>query len=148
MQNLLRCDAKQFYLDKIDGYATSVNQAVGIVEKEYNYTVRQTKAKNYYNTLRISKFVNAGAEISDALARVCSIINKLSRQGPASHRGEAHKIEFLHQVVVGFDLSEDPLRRIATNKWNFEELYGELENALQLEKEAEIAKIRDNIAVH
>ena len=30
----------------------------------------------------------------------------------------------------------------------FEELYGELEISLQLEKEAEIAKLRDNIAVH
>ena len=103
MHNLLRGDAKRFYLDKIDGYATYFNQAVGIVEKDYNSTVRQTKVKNYLNTLRISKLVNAGAEMSDALAKVHNIINKLSRQGPASHRGEAQKIEFLRQAVVGFD---------------------------------------------
>ena len=148
MHNLLRGDAKRFYLDKIDGYGTSFNQAIDIVEKGYNSTVRQTKVKKYLNTLRISKFVNAGAEMSDALAKVHNIINKLSRQGPASHRGEAHRIEFLHQAVMGLDWSKDPLTRIAPNNLTFEELYGELENALQLEKEAEIAKLRDNISMY
>ena len=39
MHNLLRGTAKRFYLDKIDGYATSFNQAFAIVEMQYNSTV-------------------------------------------------------------------------------------------------------------
>ena len=133
-------------MDKVDGYATGFNQAVDIVEKEYNSTVRQTKVKNYLNTLRISNFIAERSEVSDELARVHNILNKLSRQAPASHRGEAHKIEFLHQAVIGFDWPKDPLTRIATNSLTFEVLYGEWENALQLQKEAVIAKLRDNVA--
>lgn len=45
MQNLLRGDAKRFYFDKVDGYATGFNQTVDIVEKEYNSTVRQTRGE-------------------------------------------------------------------------------------------------------
>ena len=94
--------------------------------------MRQTKVKNYVNTLRISKFIAERSELSDALTRVHNIFNNLSRQAPASHRGEAHKIEFLHQAVIGFDWPKDPLTRIATNSLTFEVLYGESENALQL----------------
>ena len=60
MHNLLRGEAKRFYLDKVDKYSTSFTQAVDIIEKEYNSTVPQTKVKSYLNTLRSSKFVNEG----------------------------------------------------------------------------------------
>ena len=121
----MRGDAKTFYLDKVNGYTTGFNQAVDVVEKEYNSTVRQAKVKNYLNTLRISKFIAERSEDSDALARVHNIANKLSLQAPASHRDEAHRIKFLHQAVFGFDWAKDPLTRIATNNLTFEELYRE-----------------------
>ena len=103
MHNLLRQDAKRFYIDKVDGYATSFNQAVDIIESEYNPKVRQTKVKNYFNTLRLTKFISEGLQVSEALAKVHNVINKLARQALASHRGEAHKIEFLHHAVVGYE---------------------------------------------
>ena len=145
MHNLLRGTAKRFYLDKVDNYATSLTRQ-WISWREYKSTVRQTKVKNYLNTLRISKFVNEGAEISDTLAKVHNVTNKLAHHAPSSHRGEAHKIEFLRQAVVGFGRSKDRLTRIATYNLSFEELYRELENAMQLEKEAEIAQFRDKIS--
>ena len=57
MHNMLREDAKLFYLEKAGRYATGFNQAVDIVEKEYNSTGRQTKVKKYLNTLRISNLL-------------------------------------------------------------------------------------------
>ena len=72
--------------------------------------------KNFRNTLRISKFISEGAEMSEALAKVHNAINKLARQTPVSHRGEAHKIEFLHHAVIGHEWSKDPLTRVATNQ--------------------------------
>ena len=50
MHKLLRGDAKRLYLDKVDNYATSFNQALEIIERECISTVRQTKVKTYLNT--------------------------------------------------------------------------------------------------
>ena len=36
MQNILSGDAKRFYLDRVDGYATSYQQAIDLIENEYN----------------------------------------------------------------------------------------------------------------
>ena len=67
-QNLLQGDAKRFYLDKVDGYATSFQQAVAMLEDEYNSTVRETRVKNYLNSLRVSSYISQGA--SGALSRM------------------------------------------------------------------------------
>ena len=40
MHNLLSGDAKRFYLDRVDGYATSYQQAIDLIEKEYNWPVQ------------------------------------------------------------------------------------------------------------
>ena len=45
MHNLLSGDAKRFYLDRVDGYATSYQQAIDLVENEYNSPVRQARVK-------------------------------------------------------------------------------------------------------
>lgn len=75
--------------------------------------------------------------------RFYKVITKLSRQGPASHRGDAHKVEFLRNAVVGSGWSHEPLSRVATDGVSFQQLYGELEAALQLQKEAKQAMLRD-----
>ena len=79
MHNLLSGDGKRFFLGKVEGYAPDFNQVVGIVEKEYNSAVRQTKVNSFLNTLRISKFISKGAETSEALAKVHNVMNKLAR---------------------------------------------------------------------
>lgn len=115
-----------------------------MINREYNSPVRQTRVKNYLNTLRVSDFVKGGFEISSALAKVNKLITKLSRHVPASHRGDSHKIEFLRNATVGFSWSREPLSRVATHSLTFQMLYGELEAALQLDKEAKLALARDN----
>ena len=145
MHNILSGDAKRYYLDRIDGYATSFQQAVELIEREYNSPVRQARVKNYLNQLRLNTIEAEGMEESAALAKLYRIITKLSRQAPSSHRGDAHKLEFLLNAVVGSAWSREPLSRVATHNLSFQQLYGELEAALQLEKETKHAALRDSM---
>ena len=135
---------KKVYLDKVDGYATGFQQAVSMIEEEYNSVVRQTRVKNYLSSLRISSFTSDGTEESAALAKVYKVILKFSRQCPRSHQGDAHKVESLRNAVVGSSWSHEPLSRVATHCLTFQQLYGELEAALQFNKEAKVAKLRDS----
>lgn len=143
MHNILSKDAQRFYLDRVRDYASTFEQAVNMIEMEYNSPVRQTRVKNYLSNLRVSKLVNDGAEVSIALAKVYRQIINLSRQVPASHHGEAHRIEFLRRAVVGYDWSREPLSRVATHSLTFQQLYGELEAAVQLDKESKLANLQD-----
>ena len=143
LHNLLRGDVKRYYLNKIDGYETSFQQAIQILEEEYNSPVRQTRVKNYLNSLRVTAFVAEGKEMYDGLALTYKSIIKFSRQAPRSHQGDAHKVEFLRNAVVGMPWSSEPLSRVATHQLTFQRLYSELEAALQLDKESKLAIIRD-----
>lgn len=147
LHNLLRGYAKRFYLDKVDGYATSFQQAVQMLELEYNSAVRQTRVKNYLNSLRITSFTAEGTEVSAALSNLYKAIIKLSRQAPRSHQGDAHKVEFLRNAVVGMPWSSEPLSRVATHSLTFQQLYAELEAALQLDKESKLATLRDQVQI-
>ena len=133
MHNLLSGDAKRFYLDRVDGYATSYQQAIDLVEKEYNSPVLKARVKNYLNNLRISTLTAEGLDESAALSKIYKVITKLSRQGPVSHRGDAHKVEFLRNAAVESSWSHETLSRVATHSLTFQQLYGELEAALQLQ---------------
>ena len=114
-----------------------------MLEEEYNSPVRQTRVKNYLNSLRVTSFVAEGKETSDALALTYKSIIKFSRQAPRSHQGDAHNVEFLRNAVVGMPWSSEPLSRVATHQLTFQKLYSELEAALQLDKESKLAIIRD-----
>lgn len=72
------------------------------------------------------------------------LITKLSPQVPASHRGDAHMMAFLRNPTAGCPWATLPLIRIATHNLSFQELYGELEAALHLQLEANIAMMHDN----
>ena len=70
-------------------------------------------------------------------------IIKFSRQAPRYRQGDAHKVEFLRNTVVGMPWSSEPLSRVATHQLTFQNLYSELEAVLQLDKESKEAIIRD-----
>lgn len=70
LHNILCKDAYRFYCDRVQSYATSFNQAVSMIDQEYNSPVRQTRVKNYLKSLRVSDFEKNGDEVSTALARV------------------------------------------------------------------------------
>lgn len=140
LHNLLHGDAKRFYLDKIDGYATGFQQAVAMVNEEYNSHVRQTRIKDYLNAIRVRSFMNKGVSESDSLSKVYKLIVKLSRQAPQAFRGDANKVEYLRNAVVGFPWAKEPLSRVGTMGLTFQQLHAELAASLQLENDTNQAK--------
>ncbi len=132
LHNLLRGDAKRFFLDIVENYVIQFEQAVEVIEKEYNSTVRQNRMKNYLNGLRMAKFTNDGLDEPSALEKVYKIITKLAPQVRKSHRRHAHKLEYLRNATVGIPWETELLSRIPTHNQDFQLLYGELEAALHL----------------
>lgn len=124
--NILRRNAQRYYVDRVKDYAISIEVAVEMVDKAYNSIVRQTRVKNYLNGLRVSNLMDVRTNAADALSKVYKVILKISRQVPATHRGDAHRAELLRRVVIGQTWVREPLSRMATNGLSFQELYGEL----------------------
>ncbi|GAB0496233.1 hypothetical protein MMPV_007545 [Pyropia vietnamensis] len=146
LHNLLRGDAKRFFLDRVQGTAATFAQAVDMVSAEYNSIVRQDRVKNYFSGLRLSSFVKDGTDVTTALEKTYKTISKLAPQVPRSHHGESYKVEFLRNAAVGNSWATEPLSRIATHRLTFQQLYGELEAALHLHNEARLAIMRDEVA--
>lgn len=136
LHNLLRKDAHRFYLESVKPNSETYDNAVELLEKEYNSIVRQTRVKNHLNSLRLTQFITADTDTASALAKVYKRILNMSRQVPLTHRGDAHKIEFLRTAVVGQSWARVPLSRVATEGLTFQQLYSELEIAVQLERES------------
>lgn len=90
--NILRGDAKRVSMGRVEGYASSYQQAVGMINSEYNSPVRQTRVKNYLTSLRLDSFESKGIRTSAALSQIYTIITKFSRQTPRCHERDAHKI--------------------------------------------------------
>lgn len=85
LHKLMQVYAKRYYLDVVDGYATTFQQAVDLVERECTFHARQNKVKNLLKSLRLSKFVTEGIDRTEALARVYKSITRIFRQAPISH---------------------------------------------------------------
>jgi len=146
LHNLLAGDAKRFYLENVQAFATSFNQAVELVSTEYNSVVRQSRVKNYLSTFRMSTLVAQGKTETFALEQTYKNIMKLAPMVPRSHQGDAHRVDFLRHAVVGYPWANEPLSRVPTHNLSFQQLYGELEAALQLHGEAKQAIAKDNPA--
>jgi len=122
-------------------------EAVDLVESEYNSALRQNRVNNHLNSLRLSLFVAECLNLTAALEKAYKLITKLAPQVPCSHRGDAHKMEFLRNATIGNSLATEPLSRIATHQLSFQVLYGDLEAPLQLENESKRANLHDNASI-
>ena len=129
MHKIFTGDAKRYYYDRVESYASGFNQAVDMIKDRYNSPVRQDRCNNYLSAMHVARFVKDGVEVSEALGKVYNAITKLGPQVPQSHRGESHRVEFLQTAVIGYDWAVQPLSRIATRRLSFQQLYGELESA-------------------
>lgn len=107
-----------------------------LLEQDYNSVVRQTRVKNHLNGLWIEHFVKYNVEIPAALAKVYKRILAMSRQVPQSHRGDPHKTEFLCKAIIGHPWARGPLGCIATARLTFQQLYAELDIAVQINRES------------
>lgn len=147
IHNILSKDAQRFFVDRVKNYATNFEHAVELVDIEYNSAVRQSRVKNYLNSLRVSDFINSDTDAAKALSKVYKAILKMSRQVPLPHRGDEHRVEFLRHALIGQSWARDPLARVATNALTFQQLYGELESAVQLDKESKLASTQERARI-
>lgn len=99
---ILSKDAQKFYLERVFTYSQSLRQDFDMYNKEYNSHVRQNRVKNYLSSLHISSLVTKGDELFSAFSMVYPLIKKLSRQIPASHGGDAHKIESHFNAAIEY----------------------------------------------
>ena len=78
LHNVMSGDAKRFYLRAVEPHATTFQQAIELIGKEYNYIVRQNRVKNVLNQLRLNDKLGESTDKGEALAKVYKIITKLS----------------------------------------------------------------------
>ncbi len=79
------------------------------------------------------------------MERLDRIITKLSLQDPASHPGNAQRIEFLRNAVVGSEWASEPLSRMATQNLSYQQLHGGIEAAYRFSKETKKAVLGENV---
>eukprot|EP00171_Calliarthron_tuberculosum_P002786 IDg2786t1 len=120
LHNLLRGDAKRYYLDRVDNQVNNFTEAVRMIDNEYNSIVRQNRVKNHLAGLRLSRYRSEG---HDDLAS----LEKSSCETPP------WAVPGLRNLLVA---------SLHTGL-SFQQLYGELEAALHLAREANLANLRD-----
>lgn len=121
MNNIVAKDTQRFYIDRVKEYATTFEEAVRMIDEEYNSPVRQARVKKLLNRLRVHYYITDKEDVAMALDKVYKLILKLSRQVPTSHSGDAHRIEFLHRPVIRYEWSREPLSRVAKNGLPFQQ---------------------------
>lgn len=136
IHNIVMKDSQRFYIERVKAYATTFEKSVRMISEEYNSPVRQGRVKYFLNSLRVHDYVGDNTDAAMALTKVYNLVLKLSLKVPTSNRGDGNRIEFLRRAVIGYDWSREPLSRVATNGVMFQKLYGELEVAVQMEKES------------
>lgn len=102
LHNIVRGDAIRFYLSRVDNEATNFNQAVTMIESEYNSFVRQNRIKNYLNCQRINKLANEGVDKLAALKKCISLLR--SYRSRFQHRIEVMHIESNSYAVQPWDI--------------------------------------------
>lgn len=90
LRNILCKDAQRFYMSYVQKDAVLFQQALHMISQKCQPSRQADSWKTYLSSMRVSDFVSPEIEVSTALAKVYRIIPKLSRQVPASQKGDAH----------------------------------------------------------
>lgn len=141
--NLLRDDAKRFYLNELVHSVNSYDLMVMRLRNEYHSDVRQSQARNKLASLRMVAFESKGMSVEQALTATYQAVLTGSKLLPPSHSGEVFRVEYLRDAVVGYEWATEPLSRVSTHKLGFQKLYGELQAALFQHQEAKRARLQD-----
>lgn len=136
VHSLVSKHAHREYIERVRPHLTPYSDAIEEIERDYNSAVQQTRVKNHLSNSHISSYVTTDVNTDADLEILYKRILTMSRQVPPSHRGHAHKIEFLRSAVTDNKWAIKRLSRIATSNLSFQELYAELEIAVQLNRES------------
>jgi len=145
LHNLLTGAAMVFLSDKVLAVASTYEDAVDHVHREYHPVFQQEQMKNDLSNLRVSYLVGNGMTVDLALVEVYKRVSSRSSMVPAAYQGEEHRVAFLRGSVIGYTWTAQPLSRIATHNLSFQQLYAELCSSLSLSRENANAVARDRI---
>lgn len=141
--NMLRGDAKRFYLNERVITVDTYELMVARLRNEYQSDVHQSQARNKLASLRMKACEAKGMSVEQAFTSTYQKVLTGSKLLPPSHSDEVFRVEYLRDAVVGYDWTTEPLSRVSTHKLGFQKLYGELQAALFEHQEAELARLRD-----
>jgi hypothetical protein len=130
--------AKRFYRNYVANTGQTFTEAHTRLLEEFNSTTRQNRVKKVLSRLRVLEVAQKEKiSILAALERVCKEITNKAPKEPPTHRDEYHKIDFLHDAVIGLPWAKEPLGRRHSAKvpWTFAELYAALDAANLQEQE-------------
>lgn len=146
LHNLLAKEAARFYSDSMELNAATYQIAVDMITGQYNSAVRQGQVLDYLDGLSVDAYVEKGMDESEAWAKIYAEIVRMTPQCPVSHKNDAHRIRFMRLPVSGRLWSHPALQRVASSGLTFQQLYGELESALQLNREGLSKKTNNSSA--
>jgi len=130
LHNLLTGAAKVFLLDKVLPVASTYEDAVDHVHREYHPVVQKEQVNKDLSNLRVTYLVGKGMTFDLALVEVHKRVSSRSRMVPSAYQGEEHRVAFLRGAVIGYTWAAKPLSRIATHNMSFQQLYAELPSSL------------------
>jgi len=145
LHNPLIGTAKVFLLDKFFPVASTYEEAVDHVHREYHPVFQQEQMKNDLSNLRVSYLVGKDMTVDLALVEVYKRVSSRSRMVPSAYKGEEHRVAFLRGAVTGYNWAAEPLSRIATHNLCFQQLYAELSWSLSLCRESSNSVSRDRL---
>lgn len=131
MYHILKDDARLFYDNKIRNKISNFNEACALMNKEYNSVARQNRIRTQLNRLRVCQYVTSNCSESEALEIVHRKITTLYLLGPTAYRTEAHKIDYLRNAVIGMKWASESLNRCQSMNLSYQDLYTQLEAAIQ-----------------
>ena len=134
LHNLFRGDALRFYNLQIKGRVSTFGEAISVIMNHFNSADVQQRVKADLSTLSFIKFVEKNGSMAKGLSSLATYIANRTPQCPPCFRSESHKVDFLKQAVLEQPWAREVLIRIKANT-QFQPLYTELANALQLHQE-------------
>jgi Zinc knuckle len=141
MHHLLDGEAKRFYREKMLSSCATFAEATSMMQEEFNSLTRQNRVRKHLQKLRLSTTVgNRRYTVTEALEELREIIDKLTPQGPMTHRSKEDKAEYLYKAVVGATWANSALSSSQSSSppWNFQTLYAAFDAAwLQEQEEVE-----------
>ena len=136
LHNLFRGDALRFYNANVRNRATAFGEAISMIFSHFNSPDVQQRVKADLSTLSLKQFAEKEGSMAKGLSSLAAYIANRVPQCPPCFRSESNKVDFLKQAVLDQPWAREILVRIKPST-EFQPLYTELANALQLNQEVE-----------
>ena len=134
--NLFRGDALRFYNMSIKNRCSTFDEAIRAIYSHFNSPDVQQRVKTDLSNLSLAKFADKEGSMPKGLSALATYIANRTPQCPPCFRTEANKVDFLKQAVLDQPWAKEILVRI-NPVTQFQSLYTELANALQLHQEVQ-----------